>query len=148
MSNAKQIKFGDQSFDLVPSGVILGESGGTIVFQRGDATLDEVQTILQSNAKITQIGVTGTPELIRSDLVYAGKMTNQSGYVVNTEQVMIGESEYMEADVKADVIIADFRKPDLREEFESLKEENKNLLKEQDIMQGTIDTLILFSLEG
>lgn len=115
MSNAKQIKFGDQSFDLVPSGVILGESGGTIVFQRGDMTLDEIEAILQNNTKITQIGVTGTPELIRSDLVYAGKMTKQSGYVVNTEQVMIGENEYMEVDVKADVIIADFRKPDFQE---------------------------------
>lgn len=123
MGNVKQIKFGDKSFNLVPSGVILGESGGTIVFQRGDMTLDEIEAVLQNNAKIMQIGVTGTPEFIRSDLVYAGKMTNQSGYVVNTEQVMIGENEYMEVDVKADVIIADFQKPDFQEQLSVAQEQ-------------------------
>lgn len=146
--NSKQIKFGDHLFTLIPKGAILGESGGTIVFHRGDMTLDEIKEILQKNDTISQIDESGQPEWNRSDLVYAGKLTNQSGYVINTEQALPGGNEYMAVDVKADVMIAEFRKPDLREEFETLKEENTNLLKEQDIVKGTIDTLILSSLEG
>lgn len=117
MSDVEKVEFGDQVFDLAANGFILGESGGTIVFVRGDMPLNEIEFILQNNPKITRIGSTGDPKAIRSDLVYAGKMTNQSGYVVNTKQVMIGENEYMEVDVKADVIIADFRKPDLNEQL-------------------------------
>ena len=146
--NNKQIKFGDHLFDLVPNGVILGESGGTIVFHKGNMTLDEIKDILQENNTIAQISESDQTEWSRADLVYAGKLTNQSGYVINAEQELPGGNEYMTGDVKADVMIAEFRKPDLREEFETLKEENTNLLKEQDIMQGTIDILILSSLEG
>lgn len=123
MNDVGKIKFGEQSFDLVPDGVILGESDGTIVFQRGDMTFDEIKAILQNNAEITQIGASGTPEWIRSDLVYAGKMTEQSGYTVNTKQTMTGENEYMAVDVKADVMIADFRKPNLQEQLASTQEQ-------------------------
>lgn len=117
MSDVEKIKFGEQSFDLVPDGVILGESGGTIVFQKGKKSFDEIEDILQNNFSITQIGVSGMTEWSRSDLVYAGKLTKQSGYTVNTEQVMKGESEYMTVDVKADVMIAEFREPDIREQL-------------------------------
>lgn len=146
--NNKHIKFGDYLFVLIPDGVILGESGGTIVFHRGDMTLDEIKEILQKNNTIAQIDVLGETEWSREDLIYAGKLTNQSGYVINTEQALPGGNEYMAVDVKADVMIAEFRKPDVREEIVVLKEDNTNLLKKQDIMQGTIDILILSSLEG
>ena len=117
MSNIEKIKFGDQLFELVPSGVILGESGGTIIFQKGDCTFDEIENILKSNASIAQIGALDITKWSRKDLIYAGKLTKQSGYVIGSEQVAIGESEYMTVDVKADVMIAEFRKPDVGEEI-------------------------------
>lgn len=112
-----QIKFGNQSFALVPDGVILGESGGTIVFKKGEMTFDEIEDVLRNNAKITRIGVSGVPEWSRADLVYAGKLTKQSGYIVTTEQVMIGGNEHMMIDTKTDVMIAEFRAPDIREQI-------------------------------
>ena len=62
MSNIEKIKFGDQAFDLVAAGVNLGESGGTIKFQMGDKTFEEIETILKANGSIVQIGISGEPD--------------------------------------------------------------------------------------
>lgn len=133
MSNIEKIKFGDQIFDLVAAGVKLGESGGTITFQKGDATFDEIETLLKSGGSITQIGLSGEADWKRSDLVYTGRLTKQSDYTIGLEGDGITE-------VKADVMIAYFRTPDLTEVVAAQAAEIKALT-------ATVDTLILSSLE-
>jgi hypothetical protein len=133
MSNIEKIKFGDQAFDLVAAGVDLGESGGTIKFQKGRLTFDEIEAILKSNASITQIGLSGEADWKRSDLVYVGRLTKQSDYVIGLEEDGITE-------VKADVMIAAFRTPDLNEIVAAQAAEIKALT-------ATVDTLVLSSLE-
>ncbi|MFV0239159.1 MAG: hypothetical protein ACK5H4_03840 [Lacrimispora sphenoides] len=108
MSNIEKIKFGDQIFDLVAAGMNLGADGGTIKFQMGDKTFEEIETILQANGPIKQIATSGGTDWSRSDLVYSGILTKQSGYVIGLEEDGITE-------VKADVMIAAFRTLDLNE---------------------------------
>lgn len=116
--NNEKIKFWDQVFDLVPAGVNLADGGGTITFQKGDATFDEIETILKSGGSITQIGLSDDPDWTRTDLVYAGRLTKQSDYAIGLDSDGITE-------IKADVMIAEFRSPDIREQ---IAETNAKLL--------------------
>ena len=131
--NIEKIKFGDQVFDLVPAGVNLADGGGTITFQKGDATFDEIETILKSGGSITQIGLSDDQDWKRYDLIYAGRLTKQSGHAIGLEDDGITE-------VKADVMIAYFRTPDLTEVVAAQAAEIKALT-------ATVDTLVLSSLE-
>lgn len=133
MSNLEKIKFGDLVFNLVPAGVNLADGGGTITFQKGDATFDEIETLLESGGSITQIGLSGEADWKRSDLVYAGRLTKQSDYVIGLEEDGVTE-------IKADVMIAAFRTPDLTEKIAAQAAEIETL-------KATVDTLVLSSLE-
>lgn len=133
MSNIEKIKFGDQVFDLVPAGVNLADGGGAITFQKGTLTFDEIEAILKSGGSITQIGLSEDPDWTRTDLVYSGRLTKQSDYAIGTADDGITE-------VKADVMIAYFRTPDLTEVVAAQAEEIKALT-------ATVDTLVLSSLE-
>lgn len=146
MNQIEKIKLGDRVFDLIPAGVNLGESGGSISFQKGSASFDEIETILKENGDITQIGLSGEPDWKRSDLVYAGKLTKQSDQVIGSDQVQVGEDEktkepiYETKDIKGDVMIAYFRTPDLTETVKEQAAEIKSL-------RATVDTLVLSNLE-
>ncbi len=146
MSNIEKIKFGDQVFDLVPAGVNLGESGGSVTIQKGTVSFDNIEAILKANGGITQIGLSGETDWSRSDLVYAGRLTKLSDQVIGTEQVNIGtdketkEPIYETKDIKGDVMIAVFKTPDLTERVAALEVENESL-------KATVGTLLLTSLE-
>lgn len=141
----EKIKFGDQVFDLIAAGVNLEESGGNITFQKGAASFDSIETVLKENGSITQIGLSGEPDWNRSDLVYAGKLTKQSDQVIGSEQVQTGTAEetkepiYENKDIKADVMIAYFRTPDLTEIV-------AEQAKEIETLKATVGTLVLSSL--
>lgn len=139
--NIEKIKFGDQTFDLVAAGVNLGESGGTITFQKGPKTFDAIESLLKANGSITQIGLSGEPDWTRSDLVYAGRLTKQSDQV-------IGMAEDGVTSITADVMIATFRTPDLSERVAALEAENAEIKKDNASLKETVDTLVLSSLEG
>nr|WP_288830212.1 hypothetical protein [uncultured Clostridium sp.] len=140
MSNIEKIKFGDQTFNLVVAGVELGENGGKITFQKGDASFDEIETILKSCGSITQIGLSGEADWRRYDLLYAGRLTTQSGHVIGLEEDGITE-------VKADVMIAYFRTPDLTEVVAAQAEKLAAQDAEIETLKATVDTLVLSSLE-
>lgn len=136
----EKIKFGDHAFDLVAAGVNLAENGGTITFQKGRLTFDEIETILKSGGSISQIGLSSEADWKRSDLVYAGRLTKQSGYVIGLEDDGITE-------VKADVMIAAFRTPDLIERVAALEVENAEIKKDNAAMKESLGTLLLSNLE-
>lgn len=140
MSNIEKIKFGDQIFELVAAGVKLGESGGTITFQKGDATFDEIETLLKSGGSITQIGLSGEADWKRSDLVYTGRLTKQSDYAIGLEGDGI-------TGVKADVMIAYFRTPDLTEVVAAQAEKVEAQASEIESLKETVGTLLVSSLE-
>ncbi|PPK77489.1 hypothetical protein BXY41_11627 [Lacrimispora xylanisolvens] len=140
MNNIEKIKFGDQAFDLVPDGIKLGETGGTVTFQKGSASFDSVKALLKANGEIAQIGLSGDTDWAREDLVYAKRLTEESDYV-------IGKDEDGVTDRKADVIIAYFKTPDLQERVAALEAENAEIKKDNESLKTTVGTLVLSSLE-
>ena len=140
MNNIEKIKFGDQAFDLVPDGQKLGESGGTVTFQKGSASFDSIKALLKANGEIAQIGLSGNTDWAREDLIYAKRLTEQSDYV-------IGKAEDGVTDIKADVIIAYFKTPDLQERVAALEAENADIKKDNESLKTTVGTLVLSSLE-
>ncbi|MTK08464.1 MAG: hypothetical protein F8N38_15440 [Hungatella sp.] len=136
--NIEKIKFGDQPFDLVPDGVKLGETGGTITLQKGSASFDQIKALLKSNGEITQINLSNKQDWSRNDLVYAGRLAEQSDYV-------IGKDADGVTDIKADVMIAYFKTPDLTEK---LTETVTAQTAEIESLRATVDKLVLAGLEG
>lgn len=140
MSHIEKIKFGDQVFDLVADGVDLGTDGGTIKFQMGDKTFEEIETILKANSTIKQIARSGDTDWSRSDLVYGDFVSRDANYVIGTADDGV-------TDITAAVMIATFRTPDLRERVTALEKENEDIKKENAAMKESLGTLILNNLE-
>lgn len=134
MNQIEKIKFGDQTYDLVPAGVNLGDNGGTIIFQKGASSFDAIETVLKANSSIAQIGLSEEQDWSRADLVYAGRLTKQSDYA-------IGKDEDGVTDIKVDVMIAYFKTPDLTEKVAAQTAEIESL-------RATVDLLVLSRLEG
>ncbi len=134
MNNIEKIKFGDQAFDLVPNGVKLGDSGGSVTFQKGPASFDSIKALLKANGEIAQTGLSGKTVWVREDLVYAKRLTEESDYV-------IGKDEDGVTDIKADVMIAYFKTPDLNDRVAALEAEKESL-------RATVDKLVLAGLEA
>ena len=127
----ESIKIGNKTFELVANGYQLQQDGGRIVFQPGEATFEEAETTVSATTSIMLLDDAGEPLASRSDLVYAGRMTRQSDYVIGTEKEETGVDEdgnqiYTYKDVTGTVMIAEFRLPDLREAYKSLEEEMTN----------------------
>ena len=144
--NIEKIKFETQEYNLVPAGVNLSSTGGTITFCKGSQSFDEIEAVLMAAKSITQIGLSGEPDWTRSDLVYTGRLTKQADYTIGTEQTQTGindagEPLYTITEVKADVMIAEFKTPDLASEVEDVKARLA-------ATQETVDKLILTDLEG
>ena len=107
MSDIEKIQFGDQTFDLVAGGVNLNDNGGSITFRIGSSDFNVIKANLKLNKDITQINASGKIDWSRSDLVYAGRLSNIENYDIG-------------AGIKEDVLIAEFRLPDTREKIKDL----------------------------
>lgn len=102
MSDIEKIQFGEQTFDLVADGANLNNNGGSITFRIGNSDFNVIKANLKLNKDITQINASGKIDWSRSDLVYAGRLSNIENYDIG-------------AGIKEDVLIAEFRLPDTRE---------------------------------
>ena len=127
----EKIKFNDSLFELVANGYQLQPDGGRIVFQPGEATFEEAVAAVSAATSIMLLDDAGVPLASRTDLVYVGRMTRQSDYVIRIEKEETGTGEdgnpaYTYKDVTGTVMIAEFRLPDLREAYKSLEEEMTN----------------------
>ena len=127
----EKIKFNDSLFELVANGYQLQQDGGRIIFQPGEKTFEEIEAAVSAATSIMLLDDAGVPLASRTDLVYAGRMTRQSDYVIGTEKEESGADEdgkpiYIYKDVTGPVMIAEFRLPDLREAYKSLEEEITN----------------------
>lgn len=127
----ESIKLNNKQYQLVANGYQLTEEGGKVIFQPEAETFDEVEAELGAVSTIQLLDETGEPMISRKDLVYAGRLTKDTAYVVGTEQVENGTDEegnplYDLKDVTGTVMIAEFRTPDLREKYAELQEQVNN----------------------
>jgi len=86
------------------------------------------------------MGLSGEEDWKRSDLVYAGRLIKQSDYAIGLEDDGITE-------IKADVMTAYFRTPDLTEVVAAQAEKLAAQDAEIETLKATVDTLVLSSLE-
>lgn len=107
MSDIEKIQFGEQTFDLVAGGANLNGDGGSVTFRIGNSDFNAIKANLKLNKDITKINTSGEIGWCRSDLVYAGRLSNIENYDIG-------------AGVKEDVLIAEFRLPDTREKIKDL----------------------------
>ena len=127
----EKIKFNDSLFELVANGYQLQQDGGRIVFRPGEATFEEAEAAVSAATSIMLLDDAGEPLTSRRDLVYAGRMTRQSDYVIGTEKEETGTDEngnpiHTYKDVTGPVMIAEFRLPDWREQYAELANEVTN----------------------
>lgn len=132
MNHIEKIKFGMTEFDLVVGGMDLTNTGGKITFQVGNKSFEEIKNIVKENAEITKIGLSGKVDWVRSDLVYAGKLSSIENYTILEEDGITEKT--------AEVAIAEFKLPDLLERINILEKENA-------AMKESLGALLLTELE-
>lgn len=115
-----------KSYTLAADGYRLGSDGGRVIFQPGEASFEEVEADLIAGGAIKVLDDSGAPLSSRSDLVYAGRLTRDTNYIIGTEQVQTGTDDegsavYETQDKIGTVMIAEFRQPDVRERCDALE---------------------------
>ena len=128
----EKIKFNNKIFELVANGYQLQQDCGRIIFQPGEMSFEEVEEAVSAATSVVLLDDVGDPMASRTDLVYAGRMTKQSDYVIGAEKEETGTDEdgnpiYTYKDVTGTVMIAEFRLPDWREKYEALEKEVTNV---------------------
>lgn len=113
-NNMEKVKFGTTLYDLVVDGVRLTEQGGKVILLPGAGTFDTVKADVQAAKSITVLDDAGEPILMRTDLVYAGRLAQDDNYV-------IGADFGVGTDVTGTVLIVDFRTPDLTDKVVALE---------------------------
>lgn len=109
----ESIKIGTKTYQLVANGYQLGERNGRVIFLPGEDSFDIIEKEMKSAVGIQLIDGLGEVIESRTDLIYAGKISKDTKYVVSI-------SESGEENVST-VIMAEFREPDVRERVNKLQ---------------------------
>lgn len=120
------IKINGNSYELVVSSYQLKENGGRVVFKPGEKDFAEVKADLQETGGIELLDAEGKVIISRTDLVYAGRLQEDDNYLIGTEKIETGVNEnqepvYETKNIFGTVMIADFREPDLRDQYAKLE---------------------------
>lgn len=109
----ESIKIGTKTYQLVANGYQLGERNGRVIFLPGEDSFETIENEMESAAGIQLIDGLGEVIESRKDLMYAGKISKDTKYVVSI-------SESGEENVST-VIMAEFREPDVRERVNKIQ---------------------------
>lgn len=109
----ESIKIGTKTYQLVANGYQLGEKDGRAIFLPGEDSFETIENEMESAVGVQLIDDAGEVIESRKDLMYAGKISKDTKYVVSI-------SESGEENVST-VIIAEFREPDVRERVNKLQ---------------------------
>lgn len=116
------IKFNGKEYQLVSGGYQLRDTSGRIIFLPGDVDFATIKNDLKTATSLELLDSAGKTIASRTDLVYAGRLQEDENYIIGTEQVQTGTDEsgnpiYDTKDIIGNVMIAEFREPDLREQL-------------------------------
>lgn len=113
----ESIKIGTKTYQLVANGYQLGERNGRVIFLPGEDSFETIENEMESAVGVQLIDGLGEVIESRKDLMYAGKLSKDTKYVVSI-------SESGEENVST-VIMAEFREPDVRVQVSRLEETTK-----------------------
>ena len=147
--NYEKIKVGEVTYNIANGSCSLHLSDGgvaTVAIIIGSNIINDVHKNLSENNIITKYTADGAEEWQRSDLIYTGEIKLKNDFPVRIEQKQTGtDSEgkpiYSNVEAMEDVVIVEYRTPNIQDKVKEQAEEIKSL-------KATVDTLILSGLEG
>ncbi|PPK80608.1 hypothetical protein BXY41_106198 [Lacrimispora xylanisolvens] len=147
--NQETIKVGDKTYNIANGSCSLHLSNGetaTVAIIIGSNMINDIHKNLSENSTITKYTADGVEEWQRGDLVYTGEVKLKSDFPVRIEQKQTGTDDegkpvYSNVEALEDVVIVEYRTPNIQDKIQSQAEEIKSL-------RATVDTLILSGLEG
>jgi len=147
--NYEKIKVGEVTYNIANGSCSLHLSNGgvaTLAIIIGSNIINDIHKNLSENNTITKYTADGAEEWQRSDLIYTGEIKLKNDFPVGIEQKQTGTDEdgnsiYSNVEATADVVIVEYRTPNIQDKVKEQAEEIKSL-------RATVDTLILSGLEG
>lgn len=147
--NNETIKVGNVTYDIANGSCSLNLSDGgvaSVAIIIGSNIINDIHKKLSENSTITKYTADGVEEWQRSDLIYTGVVKLKNDFPVRIEQKQTGTDDegnpvYSNVEALADVVIVEYRTPNIQDKIQSQAEEIKSL-------RTTVDTLILTALEG
>lgn len=147
--NYETIKVGGVTYNIANGSCSLHLSDGgvaTVAIIIGSNIINNIHKNLSENSTITKYTADGAEEWQRGDLVYTGKVKLKNDFPVRIEQKQTGTDNqgnpvYSNVEALEDVVIVEFRMPNIQDKVREQAEEIKSL-------RATVDTLILSGLEG
>lgn len=147
--NYETIKVGEVTYNIANGSCSLHLSNGetaSVAIVIGSNIINEIHKNLSSNSAITKYTADGVEEWQRGDLVYTGELKLKNDFPVRIEQKQTGTDDegnpvFSNVEATADVVIVEYRTPNIQDKIQSQAEEIKSL-------RATVDTLILSGLEG
>lgn len=109
----ESIKIGTKTYQLVANGYQLGERNGRVIFLPGEDSFETIENEMESAVGVQLIDGLGEVIESRTDLIYAGKLSKDTSYVVSISE---SEEETVET-----VMMAEFREPDVRERVNKIQ---------------------------
>ena len=147
--NYEKIKVGEVTYNIANGScsLHLSDDGvATVAIIIGSNIINDIHKNLSENSTITKYSADGVEEWQRSDLAYTGRINLRSDFPVRIEQRQTGTDDegnpvFSNVEATADVVIVEYRTPNIQDKIQSQAEEIKSL-------RATVDTLILSGLEG
>lgn len=147
--NYETIKVGGVTYNIANGSCSLYLSDGgvaTVAIIIGSNIINNIHKNLSENSTITKYTADGAEEWQRGDLVYTGEVKLKNDFPVRIEQKQTGTDNegnpvYSNVEALEDVVIVEFRMPNIQDKVREQAEEIKSL-------RATVDTLILSGLEG
>ncbi|MBE5991885.1 MAG: hypothetical protein E7247_05750 [Paenibacillaceae bacterium] len=147
--NNETIKVGEVTYNIANGSCSLHLSDGgvaTVAIIIGSNIINDIHKNLSENSTITKYTADGVEEWQRSDLIYTGEIKLKNDFPVRIEQKQTGTDDegkpiYSNVEAMEDVVIVEYRTPNIQDKIQSQAEEIKSL-------RATVDTLILSGLEG
>ena len=147
--NYETVKIGEVTYNIANGSCSLHLSDGgvaSVAIIIGSNIINDIHKILSVNDTITKYTADGAEEWQRGDLVYTGEVKLKNNFPVRIEQKQTGTDDegkpiYGNVEALEDVVIVEYRTPNIQDKIQSQAEEIKSL-------RATVDTLILSGLEG
>ncbi len=133
--NNETIKVGEVTYNIANGSCSLQLSDGgvaTVAIIIGSNIINDIHKNLSENSTITKYTADGVEEWQRGDLVYTGEVKLKNDFPVGIEQKQTGTDDegnpvYSNVEALVDVVIVEYRTPNIQDKIQSQAEEINGL---------------------